>query len=355
MPARPPWTQKPKEVLLVLPLDAPAVKARDIVWKLTTKDIDLRLKGAAEPLLAGTFFHPVRPDDSTWELEDAPGGGKQIRIGFAKARPNIVWDCCFLDEVDETITHRCFMDVSIGGRPMGRVVYGLYGNAYPKTVENFRCLCTGERGSVRVRKKAPLIRLHYKGTTFFRVVPGFICQAGDVTRHPENLGGYSIYGQTFDDEGLRVKHKGAGDLVMANAGIPHNNQSQFAVAMQFLPEFEKGYMIFGKVLDGMDLLRVMDLEGSGEGITKRKISIDECGELDATGRPLVDATAAAGKDADSGPVVKDLSSAMPADAAPDDDGVVLEDEPGAPQEESDDEGPVIEEVDAEGMPVLEVQ
>jgi hypothetical protein len=167
MPARTPWTQTNKEILMVVPLTAP-VKAREILWRLTTKDVELRIKGAAEPLLTGVFFHPVRPDDSTWELEDAPGGGKEIRIGLAKARPNMAWDCCFLDEVDETITHHCFMDVSIGGRPMGRVVYGLYGNAYPKTVENFRCLCTGERGSVRVRKKAPLIRLHYKGTSFFR-------------------------------------------------------------------------------------------------------------------------------------------------------------------------------------------
>ena len=274
-----PWTQTPKEVIIVLPVPA-GTKGKEVVWKLTSKDIECRAsKMAPEPLLQGTFFYPVRPDDSTWELEDAKGGGKQMRIGLCKARPNVVWDCCFMDEIDETITHRCFMDVTIGTRGMGRIVYGLYGNSYPKTVENFRCLCTGEKGSVRVRKKTPPIRLHYKGTSFFRVVPGFLCQGGDVTRHPKNLAGRAIYpGGVFDDEGFKIKHKGAGDLLMANAGIANNNHSQFAVAMSHLTEFETKHVIFGRVLEGMDVLKVMELEGEGSGETKNLITIDDCGK-----------------------------------------------------------------------------
>ena len=117
------------------------------------------------------------------------------------------------DEVDTTVTSRVFLDLSIGGAPLGRVTLGLYGNAAPRTAENFRCLCTGERGSVR-RKKSD-VRLHYKGTSFHRIVPNFLCQGGDVTHDPDGAGGHSIYGRTFDDEGFRVRHEGAGER-MAN-------------------------------------------------------------------------------------------------------------------------------------------
>ena len=119
----PPWTQTPKEVAIVLPLPAGA-KGKDVKYKLTSKRVELIVLG--QTLLTGDFFYAVKPDDSTWELEDAPGGGRQIRLGLIKVKPNQPWDCCFLDEIDETITSRCFMDVSIGGQPTGRLVVGLY-------------------------------------------------------------------------------------------------------------------------------------------------------------------------------------------------------------------------------------
>ena len=93
-------------------------------------------------MLKGVFQNPVKPDDSTFEIERGKQG-KELHITFSKARANRDWDCLFMDEVDDSVTVRCFMDVSIAGRDVGRIVYGLYGNAVPKTVENFRCLCTG--------------------------------------------------------------------------------------------------------------------------------------------------------------------------------------------------------------------
>ena len=199
-------------------------------------------------------------------------------------------------------------------------------------------LCTGEKGAVRVSKskKVPPVRLHYKGTSFFRVVPGFICQAGDVTHHPEFMNGRSIYGARFDDEGFKIKHKGAGDLLMANFGIANNNHSQFAVAMDRLTEFESKYVIFGKVLEGMDLLKVMELEGSGEGTTTRKIVIVDCGELDEAGnvRPVDGASA--------GAVATAPAAELPAG---DDDGATEAAEGGGDGDDDDDDaGPVIEEV-----------
>lgn len=361
MPTTPPWTQTPKEIQFALPLPAGA-KARDVQFKLTTKDVKVSVLG--QTLLEGSFFYPVKPDDSTWELEDAKGGGREIRIGLCKGKANMKWDCCFMDEIDETVTHRTFMDITIGGVRYGRVVYGLYGNALPKTVENFRCLCTGEKGSVKLSKKKsvkPLV-LHYKGHEFFRVVPGFLCQGGDITRHPENIGGWSIYSGAFDDEGFKIKHKGAGDLIMAHGGHANNNHSQFAIAMDYLTEFETKHVIFGKVLEGMDIFKVMSLEGSGEGNTRNKIIIADCGELDAAGN-RIDAGGASDSqeshaaapaaatvpgsngspdlddidDGEDGPLIEDPDN-------DEDDALVLEDGPTetSPVQDEEDDGPVLE-------------
>lgn len=144
----------------------------------------------------------------------------------------------------------------------------------------------GECGAVSRKKGAP--RLHFRGVALHRIVPGFLCQGGDIThdRDGTGLGGASVYGGTFEDEGFPLKHRGRGELLMANAGRPHNNHSQFAITMARITEFESGHVIFGRVLDGFEALRLAELEGSAEGYTERPVVIHDCGELDARGEAI---------------------------------------------------------------------
>jgi peptidylprolyl isomerase len=111
-----------------------------------------------------------------------------------------------------------FFDVTIGGAPVGRLEIKLNTKETPKTAENFRALCTGEKGRTKGGKK-----LHYKNCGFHRVIPGFMAQGGDFT-NGDGTGGESIYGRTFKDENFKVKHAKRGDLSMANAG-PNTNGS----------------------------------------------------------------------------------------------------------------------------------
>ena len=227
------------------------------------------------------------------------------------------------------MTHRVFLDLTIAAQPIGRLTIGLYGNAVPRTADNFRKLCTGELararphwhlrhscaapppllhapppllrrpalassaarlagecGAVSRKKGAP--RLHLRGVALHRIVPGFLCQGGDIThdRDGTGLGGASVYGGSFEDEGFPLKHQGRGELLMANAGRPHNNHSQFAITMARIKEFESGHVIFGRVLDGFEALRLAELEGSAEGYTERPVVIYDCGELDARGEAI---------------------------------------------------------------------
>ena len=119
------------------------------------------------------------------------------------------------------------MNVAIGGKPAGRLEFELYADAVPKTAENFRALCTGEKGKGRSGKP-----LHYQKCGFHRIIPGFMCQGGDFTRG-NGTGGESIYGAKFEDEsfaGKAGKHTGLGCLSMANSG-PNTNGSQFFICL----------------------------------------------------------------------------------------------------------------------------
>ena len=167
---------------------------------------------------------------------------------------------------------RVFFDITIGGRTTGRVVFELFADVVPRTAENFRALCTGEKGVGRSGKA-----LHYKGSKFHRVIQQFMCQGGDFTRG-NGTGGESIYGEKFADENFQLKHTAPGLLSMANAG-PGTNGSQFFITTVVTPWLDGKHVVFGKVVEGMEVVKAMEAAGSRSGTTSADVVIADCGQL----------------------------------------------------------------------------
>jgi peptidylprolyl isomerase len=168
---------------------------------------------------------------------------------------------------------RVFFDISIGDKPAGRVEMELFADTCPKTAENFLQLCVGTKNKAGKS-------LGYKGSSFHRVIPEFMCQGGDFTRG-DGTGGESIYGDRFADEtfeGKAGKHFGPGTLSMANAGR-NTNGSQFFICTAATPHLDGKHVVFGQVVKGYDVIKAIEAVGSRSGKTSKKVTISDCGQV----------------------------------------------------------------------------
>ncbi|KAK4989029.1 cytochrome P450 monooxygenase 41 [Elasticomyces elasticus] len=204
-----------------------------------------------------------------------------------------------------------FFDVSIGGGTAYRITFRLYNDIVPKTAENFRALCTGEKGNGKNGKP-----LHYKGSGFHRIIKSFMIQGGDFT-DGNGTGGESIYGEKFEDENFQLKHDKPFLLSMANAG-PGTNGSQFFITTVPTPHLDGKHVVYGEVIEGKGAVRMLEHTPTGANDKPNlECTITDCGELegdeaamagkkvpDSTGDPYEDFPEDQGEDLKGTEIVK---------------------------------------------------
>jgi peptidylprolyl isomerase len=167
---------------------------------------------------------------------------------------------------------KVYFDIAIDSEPARRIVMELFDDVTPTTAENFRALCTGEKGVGKAGKP-----LHFKGSLFHRIIPNFMAQGGDFTRG-NGTGGESIYSEKFADENFKKKHDKPGLLSMANAG-PDTNGSQFFLTFVETPWLDGKHVVFGEVVEGLEVLKLLEAQGSDSGKTKVPVTITDSGQL----------------------------------------------------------------------------
>ncbi|TXG56669.1 hypothetical protein EZV62_017982 [Acer yangbiense] len=167
---------------------------------------------------------------------------------------------------------KVFFDLSIDGNPVGEIVMELYADSTPITTENFRALCTGEKGIGTVGKP-----LHYKGLTFLRVIPGYMVHGGDITEG-NGIDGESIYGPSFTNENFVKKHIGPDILSMTKTGTLGNG-SQFCIYTTKTEWLDRKQVVFGEMVNGFDVLKAVDQIGSSSNLTSKTVMVIDCGQL----------------------------------------------------------------------------
>ncbi|XP_039994043.1 peptidyl-prolyl cis-trans isomerase E isoform X2 [Xiphias gladius] len=216
----------------------------------------MRIKeGSSRPVWSDDDWLKKFSGKTSEEAEGEAAGGEMTNTATQEAEP---------PAKKGRVNPQVYMDIKIGNKPAGRLRFLLRADIVPMTAENFRCLCTHEKG------------FGYKGSSFHRVIPQFMCQGGDFTNH-NGTGGKSIYGRKFDDENFVLKHTAPGQLSMANSG-PNTNGSQFFITADKTDWLDGKHVVFGELVEGMDVLRAMEAQGTKDGKPKQKVIISDCGE-----------------------------------------------------------------------------
>ena len=174
----------------------------------------------------------------------------------------------FIPEKINEKNPKCFFEIQIGKNDenLKRIEFELFKDHVPKTSENFRCLCTGEKN------------LHYKNSIFHRIIKDFAISGGDFENN-DGTGGKSIYGKTFEDENFYYAHNKEGILTMANSG-KNTNGSQFFITLKETPWLDGKNVVFGRVIKGMDVVNeIAEVETDGQNKPEEEVKIVNCGEI----------------------------------------------------------------------------
>lgn len=316
------WDQSADEVFVRVPV-AEDVRGRDVDLEVHPTRLALRVRGQLVlegPVEgAGAAEGAIDVDGCFFTLEDGGGGGsgdgdlslgRHVLVTLAKRTPGYMsWPELLEDDrPDDTVTRRVWLDVAIRDgdeegqeqqqqERRGRLVFGLYGNAAPRTVRNFVELCTGESredGASDPANATSRDALHFLGTPFHRIIEGFMAQCGDTT-FGDGTGGASIYGDSFEDEpgGLRLPHSSRGVLAMANAG-PDTNSSQFYATFRATPHLDGKHVVFGRLEGGGEVLAALEAIGTPTGTPRGRAAVVACGAM-ANGASEEEAVAFAGE------------------------------------------------------------